>query len=143
MFIGTYYHTLEAKSRLAIPAKFRRLLHQNSIITRGLDGCLFIFPADQWKKIVEKLNQSPISSSDARAFIRLMTHEAYEVHFDKQGRTLIPKHLTAYAGINKETVIAGTLNRVEIWDQKKYHLYTESIEKQSEVLAENLREFGI
>lgn len=143
MFIGIYYHTLEAKGRLAIPAKFRSKLEKGSVITRGLDGCLFLFPASQWRILMRKLQQSPLSQPEARGFIRLMTHEAAEVEFDAQGRTHIPQYLQDFAGIKKKTVIAGTLNRIEIWELEKYHKYIKNIEEKGGQLAENLRELGI
>lgn len=143
MFIGIYYHTLEAKGRLAIPAKFRKNLDKGSVITRGLDGCLFLFPSDKWGELVNKLEQSPITRKDARGFMRLLTHEAIEVEFDKQGRTKIPKYLFKYSGLKKEVVIAGTLNRIEIWDKTRYHKYISETEGQEEVLAESLTELGI
>lgn len=143
MFIGIYYHTLEAKGRLAIPAKFRSKLEKGSVITRGLDGCLFLFPASQWKSFTKKLSKSPLSQQEIRGFIRLMTHEASEVDFDSQGRTRIPQYLLEFADLKKKTVIAGTLNRIEIWDMKKYHEYIKGIEKKGGQLAEKLIDFGI
>jgi MraZ protein len=143
MFIGIYYHTLEAKGRLAIPAKFRKQLKKGSVITRGLDGCLFLFPASEWGTFMKKLQESPLSQADARGFIRLMTNEAREVEFDRQGRTHIPQYLKEYAGLKTKTVIAGTLNRIEIWDRETYHKYIEKIEEKGGKLAESLKELGI
>jgi MraZ protein len=143
MFIGTFYHNLETKGRLAIPAKFRRQLEKGGIVTRGLDKSLFIFPQAQWEKLLEKLSASPLSRADARAFIRLMTHEACEVEFDRQGRTLIPAYLLEYANLKKEVVVAGTLSRVEIWDKATYHAYIGKIEAKGDALAESLQELGI
>lgn len=143
MFIGIYYHTLEDKGRLAIPAKFRRRLDKQSVVTRGLDGCLFLFPKAQWIELINKLQQSPITRADARGFVRLMSHAAVEVEFDKQGRTRIPNYLINYAALKKEVVIAGTLNRIEIWDKIRYHRYLEGIERGSEEIAEKLTELGI
>jgi MraZ protein len=138
VFIGIYYHTLEAKGRLAIPAQFRRKLEKGSVITRGLDGCLFLFPVQEWEKFIEKLQQSPLTQRKAREFVRLMTHAATEVEFDSQGRTRIPSYLQELAGLKKDVVIAGSLNRIEIWDKARYHQYMEKIEKKSEQIAESL-----
>lgn len=143
MFIGIYYHTLEAKGRLAIPASFRRKLDKGSIVTRGLDGCLFLFPAPEWKKFSVKLHQSPVTKKKAREFVRLMTHAAAEVEFDSQGRTRIPSYLQELAGLKKEVVVAGSLNRIEIWDKVRYHQYMTKIEEKSEQIAESLTELGI
>lgn len=143
MFIGIYYHSLEAKGRLAIPAKFRQNLEKGSVITRGLDGCLFVFPSAEWERLMRKLRQSPLARKEARGFVRLLTHEAAEVEFDSQGRTRIPQYLTSYASLEKEVVIAGTLNRVEIWDKKRYQKYMRETEGASDVLTEQLAELGI
>ncbi|MCH7951362.1 division/cell wall cluster transcriptional repressor MraZ [Patescibacteria group bacterium] len=143
MFIGIYYHTLEAKGRLAIPASFRRNLDKGSVVTRGLDGCLFLFPARDWRKFVKKLQQSPLTQKKAREFVRLMTHQAAEVEFDSQGRTRIPSYLQELAGLKKEVVIAGSLDRIEIWDKARYHRYMRKIEERSEEIAESLTELGI
>lgn len=143
MFIGTYYHTLEAKGRLAIPPSFRSKLKKGSVITRGLDGCLFVFPQEEWKELMNKLELSPLSNKQARGFVRLMTHAAAEIKFDSQGRTNIPQHLREYATLKKNVVVAGSLNRMEIWDRDRYHTYIEQIEKNSDQIAENLAELGI
>lgn len=143
MFIGIYYHTLEAKGRLAVPAGFRKNLNKGSVITRGLDGCLFIFPASSWERLMDKLRQGPLARKEARSFVRLMTHAAAHVNFDAQGRTRLPSNLLDYAGIRKEVVIAGTLERIEVWDRDRYHTYIASIEKMGEELAETLTQLGI
>lgn len=143
MFIGIYYHTLEAKGRLAIPAKFRRNLKKGSVVTRGLDGCLFLFPASVWERLIDKLRQSPLTKREARGFVRLITHEAAEVEFDRQGRTRIPKYLVEYAGIKKSVVVAGTLDRIEIWEKVRYDEYVTKLEEKGEDLAEKLSELGI
>jgi len=143
MFVGLYYHTLEAKGRLAFPVKFRRNLKKGSVLTRGLDGCLFVFPPKEWRKLTDRLRQSPLSLREARGFVRLMTHEAVELEFDFQGRTRIPQYLREFAGLSKEVVVAGSLNRIEIWDRETYHRYISEIEKKSEQIAESLNKLGI
>lgn len=143
MFIGIYYHILEAKGRLAIPAGFRRQLNEGSVITRGLDGCLFLFPEPEWGKFIKKLQQSPLTRRKAREFVRLMTHAAVKVEFDKQGRTRIPSYLQKLADLKKEVVVAGSLNRIEIWDKDRYHQYMAKIEEKSEQIAESLTELEI
>lgn len=143
MFIGIYYHTLEAKGRLAIPAQFRRQLDKGSVVTRGLDGCLFLFPNKEWEKFIGKLEASPLTQKKAREFTRLMTHQAATVEFDSQGRTRIPNYLRELAGLKDKVVIAGSLNRIEIWDKTRYHQYMEKIEEKSEQIAESLTELEI
>jgi MraZ protein len=143
MFIGNYYHTIEAKGRLAIPAKYRSQLEKGSVVTRGLDGCLFLFPKEHWERLIVKLRQSPLTQQDARDFVRLLVQLAAEVEFDSQGRTRIPKSLLEFAVINRNVVIAGAIDRIEIWDRENYHKYLDRIERQSEKIAERLKEFGI
>ncbi len=143
MFIGQYYHSLEEKGRLAIPAKFRRQLDKQSVITRGLDGCLFIFPGKEWKTFTQKLSTAPITRRDVREFIRLMAKQASEIELDKQGRTRIPKYLQEFASLKKQVVLVGSLKRIEIWDQKLYHQHIQAIEKKSESISDRLTDLEI
>ncbi len=138
MFLGRYYHNLESKGRLAIPPSFRRLLGKKPIITRGLDGCLFLMPSEVWQKLTSELRGSPLTKQDTREFIRLMAHEALGLKFDSQGRTLIPGNLRTLAHITKAVVIAGSLDWVEIWDQATYHAHMRQTEAQAEMVAERL-----
>ena len=120
MFIGEYTYSIDEKKRLAIPAKFRQLLGKKAIITRGLDQCLFFYPAKEWGNLARKLAKLPLSQADARGFARLMLAGAMEVSIDNLGRILIPDYLKSYAFLKKKVVIAGVLNRIEIWDEKKW-----------------------
>ncbi len=90
-----------------------------------------------------KLRQSPLGLRQARAFLRLMTHQAAELEFDAQGRIRIPQYLREFAGLKKEVVVAGSLNRVEIWDRQIYERYIYKIEKQGEQIAESVSKLGI
>ena len=143
MFIGEYTYNLDNKGRLAIPAKFRDELSGGAIVTRGLDGCLWIFTKKEWGILAEKINRLPISQSHSRAFSRLMLSNAYETELDIQGRILIPENLRIYASLNKKIVIAGVYNRLEIWDEKIWHTYRARTEKESGDIAEKLGELGI
>lgn len=143
MFIGIYYHTLGPKGRVAIPAKFRRKLDNGSVLTRGLDGCLFLFAKSEWVKLADKLKKSPLTQKKARDFVRLLTHSANEVEFDSQGRTLIPGFLREFASLKRQVVIAGSAGHVEIWDKSTYHRYLERLENEGEQIAESLSELGI
>ena len=131
MFIGRYYHQLEAKGRLAIPQKFRSRLQSAGVITWGLDGCLFLFPASYWQKLSSRLAKLPLTNPSARQFTRLLVQSATELNLDKQGRTLIPEHLRIQAKLKKQVVVAGALTRVEIWDKDHYHKHLEKITHQS------------
>ncbi len=143
MFIGTYYHTLEDKGRVAVPKTFRELLGQGSVITKGLDGCLFIFTADGWAKLTDKLSTLPLGSKTARDFLRLLTYNAAPVEFDALGRTHLPENLISLAGLGKDVVFAGALTRVELWDKTTYHAYVDELAKCESKLTETLGELGI
>jgi len=143
MFIGEYKHNLDTKSRLAIPAKFRNQLSSGAIITRGLDRCLFVFTSEDWDILAQKLVALPLTQADSRAFVRLMLAGAAECDFDSQGRVLIPDYLRKYAELEKETVVTGLYNRIEIWDSEVWSSYKKKTEGASEEIAEHLRDLGI
>ena len=138
MLLGRYYHSLESKGRLAIPSLFRRQLGSQPIITRGLDGCLFLLPATTWQKLITDLQSSPLTNQDTREFIRLVAHDAQQVAYDRQGRTLVSQPLRDYAQIRHQVVIAGSLDWVEIWDRDLYHQHMTASEKQAAAVAERL-----
>ena len=138
MFIGEYSHTIDEKNRLAVPIKFRSELTGGAVVTKGLDGCLFLYTLNEWEKLVEKLNAMPISQKNARAFARLILAGAMDTELDRQGRMILPKYLTDYAKIDRNVIVAGLFNRLEIWDAKVWQEYKDSTEKESEALAEQL-----
>lgn len=142
-FIGTYYHTLEEKGRVSVPKQFRQNLSPGSVITKGLDGCLFIFTAESWSKLTDKLETLPLTSKPARDFLRLLTYHATPLDTDKLGRTHLPENLISLAGIKKDVVFAGALTRVEIWDKTRYHNYLDGLESASAELESSLSELGI
>lgn len=143
MFIGEYNHSIDAKGRMAVPAKFRGKLGSGAIITRGLDKCLFIFNAAEWEALAQKVTALPLSQSGARAFARFMMSGASDVEFDAQGRVLIPEHLRAYAGLSKAAVVAGVYNRIEVWDEGTWNAYRAKTEAAGDEIAEKLGELGI
>lgn len=118
MFMGQYEHTIDTKGRTIIPAKYREDLGDKFVVTRGLDGCLFLYPSAEWQKFVEKLQQLP-SNQNTRRIQRQFLSKAMEVSLDKQGRILIPGLLRESAGLTKEVVFVGMMNRVEVWDKAK------------------------
>ena len=142
-FIGLYERNFEARGRLAIPVNFRKKLSAGAILTRGLDGCLFLFSKRNWQEIADKLSKTPLTSVDARAFTRLLTYEAFEVDFDSQGRILIPEILKNFSQLVKTAIVAGSLDRIEIWDKEKFNLYQKKIEKSSDEIAERLTNLEI
>jgi len=143
MFIGEYSYNLDDKKRLAIPIKFRAVLGQTAVITKGLDNCLFIYTAKAWEEEAKKLSNLPFFRADARGFARIMLAGAMEVSLDKVGRIVVPDYLKEYAGLNKKAVIAGLYNRIEVWNESKWKLYKQKTEKSAGDIAERLKDFGI
>ncbi len=143
MFIGEYSHNLDAKGRMAMPAKFRAKLTGGAIITRGLDRCLFVFSGQEWETLAQKLIALPLAQANSRAFVRLMLAGATDVNLDKQGRILIPDYLREYAGLKKQVIVAGLYNRIEIWDGESWKQYKMKTESASDEIAEKLGELGI
>lgn len=143
MFIGEFHHTLDEKGRMSVPIKFRAALAEGAVVTRGLDHSLFLYPKAEWEKLAEKLAALPLGQSDTRAFARLMLAGAMEVEVDKSGRVLIPEYLRVYAGLRKNTVVAGLFNRMEIWDEETWSAYASKTEAQGNEIAERLSGLGI
>ncbi|MCF7819964.1 MAG: division/cell wall cluster transcriptional repressor MraZ [Candidatus Pacebacteria bacterium] len=143
MFIGEYNHNLDAKGRLAIPAKFRASFKKGAVVTKGLDNCLFFYSKDQWKEMAEKFSKLPLGPAKARAFARHMLAGAMDVEFDNQGRITLPEYLRNFAGLGKQAVIAGLYNHLEIWDKDSWEKYKKQAEKNSGDIAESLTELGV
>jgi len=143
MFIGEYIHSIDNKKRLAIPSRLRKEIGEKAVLTRGLDSCLFLYPVQEWQKFSEKLGQLSMGQTNTRSFARLMLAGAVEVEFDNLGRILIPDYLKNYAELKKKIIIAGILNRLEIWDQEKWGAYKKEIEKNTDAIAEKLGELGL
>jgi MraZ protein len=143
MFIGEYSHLIDSKKRLAVPSKFRNELKNKIVVTRGLDKCLFVYPMKTWEDLANKLGNLPVGESNTRSFIRLMLAGAVDVEVDAQGRVLIPDYLKKYAGLEKNVVIAGLFNRLEIWDENKWSDYKKNAEKNTDEIAEQLGKLGI
>lgn len=143
MFIGHFYHSLEAKGRLAIPVTYREKLTSGGVITTGLDGCLFLFPKSYWLELSEKLANLPLTNQTARQFIRLLVQSAAEMVLDSQGRTLIPEYLRENASLKKQVVVAGALTRIEIWDRQAYHQHLNLITQQNPDWEKSLGELNI
>lgn len=143
MFMGEYQHTIDAKGRLIVPSKFRDLLGEHFVVTKGLDSCLFIYPPAEWSAFEEKLKQLPLTSSDARKFVRFFFSGALECDLDNQGRIILPPNLREYAGLKKEIISIGVNNRVEIWDREKWKDYNEEENFISQELAIKMENIGI
>lgn len=130
MFIGRYNHHLEEKGRLSIPKKFRPQLSDGSILSQGLDGCLFLYPKPSWLELINKLNQMPLTRADSRNFLRSLSYGAVEVEIDSLGRILIPDYLRNFAGIKSDCVVAGAVDRIEVWDTATFEKFNTKISEQ-------------
>lgn len=144
MFYGEFSHSLDKKSRLIIPAKFRETFQEHYIekliITRGLDKCLFVFPEDEWRVQEAKFKSMSFTRSEARKFNRLFFSGASELEIDKQGRILIPSYLKSYAHIKREVMIIGLSSRIEIWAKDKWEEFYAETSGSFEEIAEGLLE---
>lgn len=143
MLLGEYQHSVDEKGRLAIPARFRKTLSQGVVVTKGLDGCLYLYPLDEWSKLAEKLSRLPLNQADSRAFSRMMLAGASHIEIDSQGRILVPDYLRKYAGIAARAVVVGLYNRAEIWEEERWQQYRANIEQKTDEIAERLGELGI
>lgn len=129
MLIGEYRHNTDAKGRVIVPAKFREDLGECFYITKGLDGCLFVFPPDEWAKLQEKIGSMPVSKT--RGLQRFFFSGAAEVQPDKQGRVLIPQILRDYAKLKKDVTFIGASSRAEIWDTQNWMDFNSSLTEEN------------
>ena len=120
MFMGEYSHNIDAKGRMIVPSKFREQLGDEFVVTKGYDGCLFVYPNEEWKNSEEKFRNVPLTSKDARKFSRCFFAGATTCEVYKQGRILLPAVLREFAGLEKEVVSVGVLKRIEIWDKNSW-----------------------
>ena len=138
MLIGEYHHNIDEKGRLIIPARFREEIGNSFVVTRGLDGCLFVYSLVEWEKIVAKLKSLPFTKKDARTFTRFFLSAATVCEFDRQGRINLVNSLIEYAGLKKECTIIGVNDRLEIWALDKFNnLMDENFDK-LDMISEHL-----
>lgn len=142
MFMGEYHHTIDEKGRLILPAKFRTELGEKFIITRGLDAekCLYVYSMNDWNRIVTKLNTLPFTKKDARIFVRTFFSGATECEFDRQGRINITSPLVSYADLQKDCVVIGANDRIEIWSKERWDNFFDANSEMVEEIAEHLFE---
>ena len=141
MFMGEYNHTIDAKGRMIVPSKFREQLGNEFVVTKGLDGCLFVYPNEEWHNIEEKFRNVPLTTKDARNFSRFFFSGADTCELDKQGRILIPPVLREFADLQKDVVSVGVLNRIEIWSKDNW-LDCNSYDDMDEI-AEHMADLGL
>lgn len=142
MFYGEYEHAIDRKGRLIVPAKFRQALHEHDVknlfLTRGLDGCLFLFPEAEWRLVEARFKQIPFTKGEGRKFNRLFFSGATAVSVDSLGRILVARSLKDFAQIKQDVVIVGVSNRMEIWAREKWQAYYESARQGFEDVAERV-----
>lgn len=141
MFMGEYSHTIDTKGRLIVPSKFRELLGDEFVLTKGLDGCLSIYPMDEWKAFEEKLKALPLTNKNARTFSRFFVAGATACELDKQGRILVPATLREFAGLEKDVILTGNITRIEIWSKAKWS--ENSNYDDMDAIAEGMQDMGI
>ena len=141
MFMGEYNHTIDAKGRVIVPSKFRETLGDEFVVTKGLDGCLFVYDNHEWAAFEEKLKSLPITNKDARAFVRFFLAGAAGVEVDKQGRILLPGSLREFAELTKDVVLIGVGSRIEIWSKERWESAA-SFEDMDDI-AEHMADLGL
>ena len=142
MFMGEYSHTIDTKGRLIIPSKFREELGETFVVTKGLDGCLFVFSDEEWKAFEIKLKSLPLTDKNARQFARFFVAGATPCELDKQGRILLPATLREFAGLEKDVVLTGMLNRIEIWSKEKWNENNSLDDVAMDEIAEQMTDLG-
>lgn len=143
MFLGEYNHSIDTKGRLIVPAKFREGLGEEFIVTKGLDGCLYIYPINEWKEFEMKLSELPMGKSDIRKMVRFFLSAATQVELDKQGRILIPGTHRTFAGLEKDVVLAGVGKKIEIWSKEKWEESATFDYEDMDDVAERMADLGI
>jgi MraZ protein len=138
MFLGRFSYTVDAKGRLAVPARFRPELAGEVVLTRGIDPCLALYPMASWQPLAAKVDALSIADPDTRAFRRLVFAEAVNLELDGQGRILLPSDLRDYAGIVREAMVVGVNTSVEIWNPENWRMHAESAVRDGSELASRL-----
>lgn len=142
-FIGEYYHTIDTKGRVIVPLKYRDALGDQFIISKGLDGCLWIHPLEEWRDFTAKLRELSTIDKESRQFKRFFMAGATECEFDKQGRILIPGPLRKYAGLLKDVVLAGMDTRIELWSAEKWEIENDMDDEDMDAVAAHMAGLGI
>ena len=137
MFMGEFHHSIDEKGRIIIPSKLREGLKDDFIITRGLDGCLFIYPQDEWNNVINKYKDLP-NTIEKRQFMRIFLSGASTCEYDRQGRINIPKPLIDYAKLEKDCIIIGVDDRLELWSKQMWDSFINSNEESMSSIADKL-----
>lgn len=143
MFLGEYEHSVDSKSRIAVPAKFRSQLEGGLVVTRGFERCLQVYPMAQWQALSERVSGLSLGMAEARQLRRLLFASAFDTEVDKQGRILLPANLREYAGIGDEAVVAGMNTYFEIWSKTDWEAAMSELDESSSAIAAQMAEIGI
>lgn len=142
MFMGQYNHSIDAKGRVIIPAKFRDKLGEAFVVTKGLDNCLYGYSQEDWEVFAQKIATLPITNKNTRMFNRFFLSGAAECEFDKQGRVLLPANLREFAGLEKDVVLVGSAGKIEIWSKERWDEANEAYEDNMDDIAANIESLG-
>jgi MraZ protein len=142
MLTGKFYNSIDSKSRMVIPAKHREDLGLKCVVTEGIDKCLYIYPMSSWERFTEKLSRLPISDPQARAFVRKFNSSVVECDIDRQGRITLTQELREYAGIEKDLVTVGVMDKIEVWSKQAWTEIDNSESAQGD-FAQRMTEYGI
>jgi len=143
LFFGEYYHSLDEKGRVILPVKFRESLADGLFVTKSFDNCLLAYTKKDWFEMVDKINSLPTTKASVRNFQRFFIGSAVEGEVSRQGRISIPQNLREFAGLEKDIVIVGVANKLEIWAKERYEEYTAGAEQAAAEIAEEIAEFGV
>ena len=141
MFMCEYNHTVDAKGRVIVPAKFREVLGDAFVVCKGLDHCLYVYSNEDWDDFAKQLSTLPLTNKEARQFVRFFLSGASQVEVDKMGRILVPQSLRQYADLDKDVVLAGVGHRIEIWSKERWD--GESASGDMDEIAETMDKLGI
>ena len=143
MIFGQYSHTIDDKNRLSLPSKWKKIFGKSVVLTRGLDSCLFMYTATEWKKIAQTLATTSLGSKDARDLNRFFLSGAVEIGVDKNGRILVPEFLAEFSKLGNKIVFAGLYNRAEIWNESVWEKKQIEVSKSADAVAEKLQDIGM
>ena len=143
MFVGEYQHTLDPKGRLILPVKFREAFSDGLVLTKGFENCIFVFSRAEWPKVEDKFRSLALLKKQARMLSRFFFSGTAEEIPDKQGRVMIPAGLRDHAGLEKEIVVIGVANRLEIWSQNGWNDYCAGAQESYEEIAEEMADIDL
>jgi MraZ protein len=138
VFLGTHTPRLDDKGRLFLPAKFRDELQEGLVITRGQERCLYVWPTQEFERFTEQMRQAPVTNKRARDYLRMLFAGASDEVPDKQGRVTVPPMLREYAGLSRDCIVIGAMNRIEVWDDVAWRAYSHEQEQAFADLSEEV-----